>query len=71
MTEEAYKRAVEIHKSIDDLYNALYCINDPLSILRDKDGREINGEEKKQAIARNEEELLKELDQLQQEFERL
>ncbi len=71
MTEQAYKRAVSIHKRIDDLYNTLYCINDPLTTISDKDGRELKGEEKKQAIARSEEELLKELDQLQQEFERL
>ncbi len=71
MTEEAYKRAVQIHERIDDIYSELYFINDPLTIVRDKNGREIKGEEKKQAIAKSEEELLKEINQLKQEFERL
>ncbi len=71
MTEEAYKRAVEIHKSIDDLYNALYCINDPLMTISDKDGRELIGEEKKQAIARFEEDTRQTIKKLKEEFERL
>lgn len=71
MTEEVYQRAVEIHKKIAENNDFLLSIEDPSITICDKEGKELEGEEREKAIIECKELLGKEIKQLQQEFERL